>query len=430
MKSMMVKQLRSKHVPALVAIAASVALFAGCASNTPNASAPGTSPAATTAANTDNKNLKDVRVQLSFLKQSLDAPLIIAINKGYFAEEGLNVTYERGFGNADTISKLGTGKFDLAFSDMYNAMDFNEKNPNDKIIAVAVTQSKAPFAVLSFKENGINTPKDLQGKKLGAPAGDGPRKLFPLFAEEVGVDPTSVEWTTMEPKLRETFLLQGKVDAISGFSTSALPSLLKGGKKMEDISLFYYADNGLDFYGNAILTRADFAKKNPEVVKAFVKGYFRGMQDVLKDPTAGLDAVIASDDSKLMDRNAEKVRLEVALKDLYITPEAEKIGMGAVDEKRLAKSIEQTIAGFKLKGKPTIADIYTSEYLPSKDLLTIPPVSERKPLTWCSLHFTGWQFKPCSVNLWNFLLQFSSTFLLTPSWYNHLLIRSLPIHAQ
>lgn len=378
---MMVKKHNIKRMSGLVAIAASVALFAGCASTTPTTSTPGSSPAATNAAASDKKELKDVRVQLSFLKQSLDAPLIVAINKGYFAEEGLNVTYERGFGNADTISKLGTGKFDLAFSDMYNAMDFNDKNPNDKIIAVAMTQNKAPFAVLSFKANGIDDPKDLAGKKMGAPAGDGPRKLFPLFAEEVGVDPNSVEWTTMEPKLRETFLLQGKVDAISGFSTSALPSLLKGGKKMEDISLFYYTENGLDFYGNAILTKASFAQQNPEVVKAFVKAYFRGFQDVLKDPSAGLDAVIASDTSKLMDREAERVRLEIAMRDLYITPEVEKNGLGGVDEKRLAKTIEQTIEGFKLKGKPTIADIFTAEYLPSKDLLTLPPASERKPLS-------------------------------------------------
>ncbi len=378
---MIVKKFNAKRMSALVAIAASVAVFTGCANNTPTATTPGSSPAATNAATSDKKQLKDVRVQLSFLKQSLDAPLIIAINKGYFAEEGLNVTYERGFGNADTISKLGTGKFDMAFSDMYNAMDFNDKNPNDKIIAVAMTQNKAPFAVMGFKANGINSPKDLTGKKMGAPAGDGPRKLFPLFAEEVGVDPNSIEWTTMEPKLRETFLLQGKVDAISGFSTSALPSLLKGGKKMEDISLFYYTENGLDFYGNAILTKASFAQQNPEVVKAFVKAYFRGFQDMLKDPTAALDAVIASDDSKLMNREAERVRLEIAMRDLYITPEVEKNGLGGVDDKRLAKTIEQTIAGFKLKGKPTAEDIFTAEFLPAKDLLTLPPTSDRKPLS-------------------------------------------------
>ncbi|KAM3096606.1 ABC transporter substrate-binding protein [Phormidesmis sp. 146-35] len=369
-----------KHFPSLLLAAVSIALLNGC--NQPNTSAPsGASPAASPAANADTKNLKNVRVQLSFLMQSLDAPLVVAINKGYFAEEGLNVSFERGFGNSDTISKLGTGKFDLAFSDMYNALDFNEKNPNDKIMAVAVTQSRAPFAILSLKDKGINSPKDLNGKNLGAPAGDGPRKLFPVFAKATGVDAGSVNWTTMEPKLRETFLLQGKVDAISGFSTSALPSLLKGGKTMEDINVFYYTDNGMDFYGNAILARADFAEKNPDTVKAFVKGYMRGLQDVIKDPGAGLDAVMGADQSKLMDREAEKVRLKIALERMFITPESETLGLGAIDPTRLERTIQQTVEGFGLKTTPTVADIYTDKFLPAKELRQIPAQGDRKPLS-------------------------------------------------
>jgi NitT/TauT family transport system substrate-binding protein len=376
--------MRFKHLSSLLLVAASVACISVGCSSTPSANSPA-SPAASTAASpaasTDTKNLKNVRVQLSFLMQSLDAPLILAINKGYFAQEELNVTYERGFGNADTISKLGTGKFDLAFSDMYNALDFNDKNPNDKIIAVAVTQNKAPFAIMSFKDKGIKAPKDLAGKKMGAPAGDGPRKLFPIFAKEAGFDPNSVEWTTMEPKLRETFLLQGKVDAISGFSTSAIPALLKGGKKMEDINIFYYVQNGLDFYGNSILVKESFAKQNPDVVKAFVKAYLRGIQDMLKDPTAGLDAVLAADQSKLMDRQAEKVRMEIALNNIYVTPEVESNGLGGVDPKRLETTIQQTIQGFKLKGNPKVADIFTTEYLPPKSDRTVPAAGDRKPLS-------------------------------------------------
>lgn len=374
------KQMNSKHFSKLLLIMASVALFSGCASPSATTTS-GTAPTASPAMGTDAKKLKDVRVQLAFLMQSIDAPLIVAINKGYFAEQGLNVTFERGFGNSDTISKLGTGKFDFGFSDMYNALDFNEKNPDAKIIAAAITQNAAPFSIISLKEKGINSPKDLTGKKLGAPAGDGPRKLFPLFAKEVGIDPASVEWTTMEPKLRETFLMQGQVDAISGFSTSALPALLKGGKKMEDINVFYYNENGLDFYGNAILVKESYAKQNPDVVKAFTAAYIKGLQDVLKDPTAGLDAVLAEDKSKLMNREAEKTRMQIALERLFITPEVEKLGLGSVDPKRLEKSIEQTIAGFKLKGKPTAADIYTDEFLPAKDQRAIPAKGDRKPLT-------------------------------------------------
>jgi NitT/TauT family transport system substrate-binding protein len=368
----------SRRLSSLSLIAASIVAFGGCASQ-PTATAPTGSPANSASPTANQQGLKAVRVQLSFLKQSLDAPLIVAMNKGYFAQEGLNVSYERGFGNADTISKLGTGKFDLSFSDMYNALEFNEKNPNDKVIAVAVTQSRAPFAILTLKEKGINSPKDLPGKKLGAPTGDGPRKLFPVLAKQIGIDPNSVEWTTMEPRLRESFLLQGQVDAISGFATSALPGLLKGGKKLEDINVFYYNDNGMDFYGNAILSKASFVEQNPDTVKAFVKAYLRGLQDVLKDPSAGLDAVMASDDSKLMDREAEKVRLKVALERMFISPEVEQNGLGGVDTARLEKTLKQTAEGFGLKTTPSVADIYTDKFLPPKDQRTLP--GDRKPLS-------------------------------------------------
>ncbi len=376
-----------KQLNRILLIAASTTILVACNSAPPSntstntvsgdkTSVPATSQAATSP---DKKGKQAIRVQLPFLKQSLDAPLIVAIEKGYFAEEGLDVSYERGFGNADTISKLGTGKYDLAFSDMYNAMEFNDKNPNDKIIAVAIYQNKAPFSIVTFKANGIKSPAELVGKKLGAPAGDGPRKLFPLFAKEVKIAPDSVTWETMEPKLRETFLLQGKVDAVSGFYTSVVPSLIKGGKTMDDIQIFFYDEFGLDFYGNGILAKKDFADKNPEAIKSFLKAYFRGMQEVIKDPTAALDLVVATDQSKLMDREAEKLRLKLAIERMYVTPEVEAAGFGGADMKRLEKSINQTVEGFKLK-PVTVTDVFTDKFLPPKDKRLVPSASDRKPL--------------------------------------------------
>ena len=312
------RHILQKQLHKILLVAASTAILAACNSAPPTTTsattgdkAPATSAPATKAPTPDKKAKQDIRVQLPFLKQSLDAPLIWAIEKGYFAEEGLNVSYERGFGNADTISKLGTGKYDLAFSDIYNAMEFNDKNPNDKILAVAMYQNKAPFSIVTFKANGIKTPADLVVKKLGAPAGDGPRKLFPLFAKEVKIAPDSVTWETMEPKLRETFLLQGKVDAVSGFYTSVIPSLIKGGKTMDDIQIFFYDEFGLDFYGNGILVKQDFMTKNPEAIKSFLKAYFRGMQEVVKDPTAALDLVVSTDQSKLMEARTKESRLRL-----------------------------------------------------------------------------------------------------------------------
>ncbi len=360
-----------------------VLFFGGCAtqptttSTSPNSAS---SPVTASPVASDTKAKKDIKVGLSFLIQSLDAPLMTAIQKGYFTQEGLNVTFERGAGNVAAISNLGANKFDIAFSDIYNMMEFNDKNPNEKIKAVGFIFNRAPFSILTLKKNNITEPRQLAGKKLGAPAGDGPRKLWPLFSKEIGVDANSVEWVTMEPKLRETFLIQGQVDAISGFSTSALPSLYKAGLKEDEITVFYYNDFGLDFYGNAVLVKEKFAQDNPEVIKSFLRAYMKGLQDTIKDPEAGLNAVMTADESKLMDREAEKVRLQIALEKQMITPEVENLGLGDANKDRLAKSIRQTIEGFNLKTQFKPEDVFDPSFLPAKAQRTLPPQSERKAL--------------------------------------------------
>jgi NitT/TauT family transport system substrate-binding protein len=132
--------------------------------------------------------------------------------------------------------------------------------------------------------------------------------------------------------------------------------LIKGGKTMDDIQIFFYDEFGLDFYGNGILVKQDFMTKNPEAIKAFLKAYFRGMQEVIKDPSAALDLVVSTDQSKLMDREAEKLRLKLAIERMYVTSEVEASGFGGADMKRLEKSINQTVEGFKLK-PVTVADV-------------------------------------------------------------------------
>lgn len=333
---------------------------------------------ATTAA-TDTKAKRSIKVNPSWLLQGDNAPITMAIQKGYFAGEGLDVKIERGFGSADTLAKVASGQFEIGFGDLYSMIEFNAKNPDNQLVAVAIPYNKSPFSIVTLSQSGIADPKALSGKKLGAPAGDAPRKLWPVFAEEVGVKADSVEWITMEPKLRETFLLKGDVDAVSGFVTSILPSLVKAGKKPEDMKIFLYADNGLNLYGNAIVVKKSFLEQNPDVVKSFLKAYFKGMQDTLKEPNEGLASVMKAGDS-LMDENAEKLRLKIALESLYITPEVEKVGLGGVDPERLKSTVEQVAKGFGLT-VPAIESVFTDAYMPPKEERALPPAAERKPLS-------------------------------------------------
>lgn len=359
-----------------VALLSSLTVLSACQSKPPEASS-NQGAAETTSAQTQGK--RAVKVNPSWLLQGDNAPLTIAVQKGYFAEQGLDVTIERGYGSADTITKVAAGQFDIGFGDLYSMIEFNSKNPNDAVVAVAVPYNKSPFSIVSLKSSGIDTPKKLEGKKLGAPAGDAPRKLWPVFAQEVGVKPDGVEWITMEPKLRETLLAKGDVDAVSGFATTVIPSLAKAGKKAEDLNVFFYTDNGLDLYGNAILVKKSFLEKNPDVVKSFLAAYFKGLQDTLKDPTAGLESVVKAGDA-LMDKNAEKARLQIAIDKLYVTPEVEKVGLGGIEPARLEKTVQQVAKALKVQ-PPKIDQIFDGDLLPPKEQRALPPAAERKPLS-------------------------------------------------
>ena len=330
-------------------------------------------------AEAEPESLTTVKFTLSWLLQGVDAPLTLAMERGYFAEEGLDVQFERGYGSADTANKIAAGQYDIGFGDMYSMIEFNQQNPEQKLVAVAVPYNKAPFALVSLKESGIDSVADLTGVKLGAPAGDAPRRLWPVLAEEAGINADSVEWVTMEPKLRESFLLQGNVDAISGFIYSMMPSLIKGGKTQDDLNIFYYTDNGLNFYGNTILVKESFLEENPDVVRGFLTAYIRGMQDTLRDPATGLDSVLAVGDD-LMERDAEKLRLQIALDNLLVNEEVERIGLGAVDSERLQATIDQTVKGFDLAETPAVEEVFDGSYLPPLEERQVPLADERSSL--------------------------------------------------
>ena len=355
-----------------------IALFSVTACQTPSEpTAADTQAEGSTEA--EPESLTTVKFTLSWLLQGVDAPLTLAMERGYFAEEGLVVQFERGYGSADTANKIAAGQYDIGFGDMYSMIEFNQQNPEQKLVAVAVPYNKAPFALVSLKESGIDSVADLTGVKLGAPAGDAPRRLWPVLAEEAGINADSVEWVTMEPKLRESFLLQGNVDAISGFTYSMMPSLIKGGKTQDDLNIFYYTDNGLNFYGNTILVKESFLEENPEVVRSFLTAYIQGMQDTLRDPATGLDSVLAVGDD-LMERDAEKLRLQIALDNLLVNEEVERIGLGAVDPERLQATIDQTVKGFDLAETPAVEEVFDGSYLPPLEERQVPPADERSSL--------------------------------------------------
>src|SRR2546426_2821216 len=151
----------------------------------------------------------DVRFVLDFLLQGQQSAFVLGRERGYYAAQKVNLTaFDPGRGGADSITKVASGTHDVGFGDLSAMIEFNAKNPGRELIAVLLVYDQAPLSLISLKKSGIEKPADLMGRKGGAPTVDATFRLFNVFARVNGIDPARVQWTNMQPQVREPMLVR------------------------------------------------------------------------------------------------------------------------------------------------------------------------------------------------------------------------------
>jgi NitT/TauT family transport system substrate-binding protein len=310
----------------------------------------------------------DLKFALDWKFEGPSAPYFVAIDKGYYKAEGLNVTIDTGPGSVAGIARVAAGTYPMGFFDINSLVKFQDQNPDKKVKAVMMMYNRPPFAIATTTRTGISKPKDLEGRVLGAPAADGAFAQWKAFVKENGIDESKVKIENIGFPVREPMLADGKVDAIAGFSFSMYYNLLQKGLKPQDIRILLMADYGLVLYGNAVMVNPDYAKSNPKAVAGFVRATIKGALDTIHDPDNAIKSVLARNETA--DPAIELDRLKMSLRDNFVTPWVKENGFGGVDMARLAKSMDQIALTYEFKNRPKPEDIFTSEYL--------PPAAERK----------------------------------------------------
>ncbi|MBY6113488.1 ABC transporter substrate-binding protein [Mameliella alba] len=290
------------------------------------------------------------------------APYFVAIDDGYFAEQDLSVEISAGQGSLDAIPKVATGAFPVGFADINSLIKFLDQNPGAPVTAVMMVYDKPPFAVVGRKSLGVEAPKDLEGKVLGAPPPDGAWAQFPAFASANGLDMSKI---TVEPvgfPTREPMLAEGNVAAITGFSFSSYLNLVRLGVDEADISTILMADYGLELYGNAIIVNTDYAAANPEVITGFLTAIAAGWKDAIEDPASAIESLIQRNPAA--DAALEQRRLQLAIDANVLTDYAETNGMGGIDPARLDAALVQLAETYEFQNAPDASLYFTDAYLP------------------------------------------------------------------
>jgi len=307
-----------------------------------------------------------VRFSLDWRWEGPAAPFAVALDKGYFKAEGLDVTIDPAAGSREPISRVASGTYDMGFGDVNSLVRFRDENPGTDLKAVMVIYDRPPFAIVGRKSRGITKEiASLTGKKFGAPAADGAFAQWPIFKAVNKIDDSTMRMENVGFPVREPMLAQGEVDAVFGFSMSSFMNLKSRGVPADDIVVMLMSDYGVDLYGNTIIVSPKFAQEKPEAVKGLLRAIMKGVQDTVKDPSSAVDAVIKRND--VAKKDVELERLRMVLDQNMITPWVKQNGYGGIDKDRFAKALDQIGLTFNYKAKPKVEDVFTDGFLPAAD---------------------------------------------------------------
>ena len=303
-----------------------------------------------------------IKFQLDWRFEGPAALFLQPVAKGYFQAAGLNVTVDAGSGSGGAIQRVASGSYDMGFADLAALMEFHANNPEvkDKPVAVMMVYNNTPASVMALKKSAIAKPADLTGKKLGAPVFDAGRRGFPLFAKANKVG--DVQWTTMDPPLRETMLVRGDIDAITGFTFTSLLNLAARGVKAADVTVMPFADNGVKLYGNAIIASAKLVRENPEAVRSFLKAFSKGAKEVMANPGSAIAYVKERDG--IVNSALETRRLQLAIDTVINTADARGEGFGQVSPTRMALMASQISDVYATKTRVNPETLWNGRFLP------------------------------------------------------------------
>ena len=260
-----------------------------------------------------------------------DAFAWVAQEKGYFKEAGFEVDIQLGAGTDPNLTKLTGGQAQFGSLDMTGIM-INAGNGKFKgIKAIGTVHQQTLVSIIALEDGTVKSPKDLEGKKLGAATGSVNQLLFPAYAKLAGFDDKKVEFVNLQPAGIAGALASKQVDAVSTFliSKGTMETAAKGTKAV----VLPYSDFLRDLYGNGIIVSDEYLKKDPEGTKRFRDAILKALKYTIENPEEAADIMIKSQKAA----KKEAAVGEIKLMTPYVT--AGGGAFGGLDKDRATRAI-------------------------------------------------------------------------------------------
>lgn len=310
-----------------------------------------------------------IRFTLDWKYQGIHAFVFWAQEQGYFADEGLNVRIDQGEGSAATATRIASGAYDAGLGDVNAIIQLASRGDVEAPVMTYMLYNSPPFALITKSDSDIFSLKDIEGKRLGTPAGAAAGQLLTALAKVNDFDISRVEIINMSPQLQEQMLLTNRVDISAVFSVTSYANISALGLDPDnDLRWFMYSDHGIGLYSNGLMVSQRLMRDNPEAVAGLTRALNRALIEVAQDPDSAM--AVLQRVEPFLNMDIEKLRFDFALRTHFVTDETDENGMGAIDVDRMASAIEMLSGVYDLPRIPDVSEVFNSSFL--------PPIDERR----------------------------------------------------
>jgi len=283
------------------------------------------------------------------------APYYYAKAQGWYAKEGIDLALEPGKGSMLAVQKVGAAANPIGLADMGNVLI--GKGKGAEAVGVFNVYANSPQGLYWLKSSGIKGIKDFPGKKIGNPAADGARPMWPALAKANGIDPKSVVWVNVDANAKLSALKSKAIDVTTSFYN--IHHLFQ--KELgEDMGFVAWRDVGLNPYGNSVIVNAAFLAKNKPLVDKFVKVTQRAFAACVKDPKPCVQALVDANGALKFDNELTNWGLvEILMNDRF----SREVALGIHDDARMKADYELVRDYVGIEKPFDVKTTYTNEFL-------------------------------------------------------------------
>ncbi len=296
------------------------------------------------------------------------APYFYAQKMGLYKKAGLDVNFETGRGSAMSAQKVGAGQSQLGLSDMAGVLLFRGKGADN--VGLMNIYANSPQGLYWLKSSGIASVKDLAGKKIGNPAGDGARTMWPALAKRAGIDPNSVTWVNIDANAKLSALKAKTIDATTSFFNLHHVFARELGN---DMGFLAWKDAGVNPYGNSIIANGAWLKANRDKADKFIKITQKAFADCVKKPEPCVEALVEANGALLFKNELENWHLVTILMN---DETSRTVALGWHDDKRMADDYNLVNEYLKIEKPYDVKTAYTNEFLDKS--VKMPPIHPPK----------------------------------------------------